>query len=50
MKYVPYKWGRWWWAILDKATYMLVRKEDEKIVLFRSKEEAQAYCDEHNES
>lgn len=48
MKYVPYQYGAWWWGVLCKETELMVRKEDGKLKLFRSKKEAQKYCDEVN--
>jgi hypothetical protein len=38
MKVVRYSF--WWWAILDLSSKLYVRKDDGKLLLFRSKDEA----------
>lgn len=48
MKYIPYQYGAWWWGVLCKETELMLRKEDGKLKLFRSKKEAQEYCDKVN--
>ena len=41
MKVVRY--SRWWWAILDTTSNLYVRREDGKLLLFHSKQEALAH-------
>ena len=45
MKCTPCQYGAWWWGVLCNETGLMLRKEDGKLKLFRTKKEAQEYCD-----
>lgn len=44
-----YKWGRWWWAIKSNHSGLLIKEAtSQKLILFRTKKEAQEHCDKLN--
>lgn len=47
-RYQPIHSGRYWWSVIDKRTQQYVKKEDNKPLSFKTREECVAWCDEHN--
>ena len=43
MKYEPKQYSRWWWGVLDTDTNLYVRKEDGKLLLFKTKSETEIW-------
>lgn len=47
-KYRIVKYGRWLWVIIEPTRQLFLRTENNKLITFKTKQQALKYCDDNN--
>lgn len=47
-RFMAIHYSRWWWAVIDKQTNLYVKRSDEKLLLFKNRQDCLDWCNEHN--
>lgn len=47
-RFQPSHYSRYWWAVMDKNTGWYYRDENNKMVMFKTRQECFDWCDEQN--